>query len=58
VLEAATELCALTPSSREQSLMLTALEEAMMWGNAAISRNTTGGMDGGAQEPHAGAEDD
>ena len=29
----------LTPQSREQSLAITALEEASMWGNAAIARN-------------------
>jgi len=29
---------ALTPVSREQSLALTALEEAVMWANAAIAR--------------------
>ena len=28
-----------TPASREQSLALTKLEEAMMWANAAIARN-------------------
>ena len=28
-----------TPASREQSLALTALEEAVMWANAAIARN-------------------
>lgn len=28
-----------TPSSREQSLALTKLEEAVMWANAAIARN-------------------
>lgn len=28
-----------TPTSREQSLALTATEEAMMWANAAIARN-------------------
>ncbi len=28
-----------TPESREQSLALTALEEAVMWANAAIARN-------------------
>lgn len=28
-----------TPYSREQSLALTALEEAVMWANAAIARN-------------------
>jgi hypothetical protein len=27
-----------TPTSREQSLALTALEEAVMWANAAIAR--------------------
>lgn len=30
-----------TPESREQSLAITALEEAMMWANAAIARRTT-----------------
>lgn len=41
------ELCAvakdivrLTPKSREQSLALTHLEEAMFWANASIARNT------------------
>jgi hypothetical protein len=29
----------LTPSSREQSLAITKLEEVMMWSNAAIARN-------------------
>jgi hypothetical protein len=28
----------LTPESREQSLAITALEEAVMWANAAIAR--------------------
>ena len=28
-----------TPESREQSLALTKLEEAIMWANAAIARN-------------------
>lgn len=28
----------MTPESREQSLALTALEEAVMWANAAIAR--------------------
>lgn len=32
-------LCDLTPPSREQSLALTALEEATFWANAAIARN-------------------
>ena len=30
---------AATPGSREQSLALTKLEEAVMWANAAIARN-------------------
>ena len=38
-LEFARGLVALTPSSREQSLMLTKLEEASMFANAAIARN-------------------
>lgn len=29
----------LTPTSREQSLALTKLEEVVMWANAAIARN-------------------
>jgi hypothetical protein len=33
---ALTEYC---PESRELSFALTSLEEAMMWGNAAIARN-------------------
>ena len=28
-----------TPKSREQSLALTKLEEAIMWANASIARN-------------------
>lgn len=28
-----------TPASREQSLALTSLEQAMFWANAAIARN-------------------
>jgi hypothetical protein len=35
----ATMIDALTPVSREQSLAITALEEAMMWANASIARN-------------------
>lgn len=31
----------LTPESREQSLAITALEEAVMWANAAIARRET-----------------
>jgi len=34
----AEQICALTPESREQSLALTKLEEAVMWANAAIAR--------------------
>lgn len=30
---------AVVPQSREQSLALTAIEEAMMWANAGIARN-------------------
>jgi hypothetical protein len=30
-----------TPPSREQSISLTGLEEAVMWANAAIARNET-----------------
>lgn len=41
--EEAKQLAALivesTPASREQSVALTHLEEAIMWANAAISRN-------------------
>lgn len=36
--EMAMLLTALTPESREQSLAFTALEEAVMWANAAIAR--------------------
>lgn len=35
----ATTMLRLTPPSREQSLALTHLEEAVMWANAAIARN-------------------
>lgn len=34
----ATLIVELTPASREQSLALTKLEEAVMWANAAIAR--------------------
>lgn len=57
VQEAVVRLCALTPPSREQSLMLTALEEAMFWAGAAIARNTLGGIETGVQEPHEGEDD-
>ena len=30
-----------TPTSREQSLALTNIEQAVMWANAAIARNET-----------------
>lgn len=33
------DLIDVTPVSREQSLMLTALEEAMHWANAGIAKN-------------------
>jgi len=32
-------VCQLCPDSRERSLALTKLEEAVMWANAAIARN-------------------
>jgi hypothetical protein len=32
------DIVANTPASREQSLAITALEEAVMWANAAIAR--------------------
>ncbi len=35
----AMEVVALTPVSREQSLAVTHLEQALMWANAAIARN-------------------
>ncbi len=37
--ELAGEITWLTPTSREQSLALTSLEEAVFWANAAIARN-------------------
>ncbi len=37
--EFAEVIVALTPPSREQSLAITALEECVMWANAAIARN-------------------
>jgi len=33
------ELVSMCPDSRERSLALTKLEEAVMWANAAIARN-------------------
>ena len=35
----AEEMTTLCPDSRERSLAITKLEEAMMWANAAIARN-------------------
>ena len=35
----ALDICEKTPASREQSLALTKLEEAVFWANAAIARN-------------------
>jgi hypothetical protein len=35
-------IVAMTPESREQSLALTALEEAAFWANAAIARREVG----------------
>lgn len=35
----AEEINALAPDSREKSLAITSLEEAVMWANAAIARN-------------------
>lgn len=38
--EVAEFLCELVPDGRELSLALTKLEEAMMWANAGIARNS------------------
>ncbi len=38
-LELAREIAMTTPASREQSLALTNLEQAIFWANAAIARN-------------------
>ena len=35
----ATDILALCPDSRERSLAMTKLEEAVMWANASIARN-------------------
>lgn len=40
--DAAVVLDSLCPDSRELSLAVTALEEAMMWGNAALARHDSG----------------
>jgi len=37
--QAAVTIMGQTPASREQSLAVTKLEEAMMWANAALARN-------------------
>ena len=37
--ELAGKITGMTPTSREQSLALTSLEEAVFWANAAIARN-------------------
>ena len=37
----ALSLVDLLPEGREQALVLTKIEEAMMWANAAIARHTT-----------------
>lgn len=36
----AREIAQLTPESREQSLAITALEEAVFWANAAVARRS------------------
>ncbi len=41
-LELARMITDLTPKSREQSLAVTNLEQAIFWANAAIARNETG----------------
>lgn len=38
-MELASDIIRFSPASREQSLALTALEECVMWTNAAIARN-------------------
>lgn len=39
ILEIAVGICQSCPESRERSLALTHLEEAVFWANAAIARN-------------------
>lgn len=43
MLAAARQVLELCPPSRERSLAITKLEEAMLWANAAIARNESGG---------------
>lgn len=38
--EMAKDIVAMTPGCREQALALTALEQAVMWANAAVARRT------------------
>lgn len=38
-LDLALDICRVCPDSRERSLALTKLEEAIFWANAAIARN-------------------
>jgi hypothetical protein len=42
-LDLATAVLSLAPSSRERSLAVTSLEEAMFWANAAIARVSENG---------------
>lgn len=39
---AALVACSIVPPGRERSVMLTKLEEAMLWANAGIARNPSG----------------
>lgn len=58
---AADDLLVMCPKSRELSLALTKLEEAMFWANAAIARNERPATESPAQEkkqPPREAEDD
>ena len=47
----ASTLGALTPPGREQSLMLTNLEQASMWAKAAVARNQTALLDSVLNRP-------
>lgn len=51
VREAAGRIVAATPPGREQSLAVTALEESMMWANAAIARHQAEGAADGPVLP-------